>query len=117
MITKVDHIDMRVASLEETVSLLEKLGLKVQRRTSAPRFSVEMALPGPDQVIFELHALEDGETSGVHHVAFRQSEAEDVEHLKAEGISFVTEHRLIEATGRTVSSFKDVKGLTWQLTD
>ena len=117
MVTRVDHIDMRVADLEETVTALSRLGLQVLRRTQAPRSSVEMALPGADQVVFELRpAGEDGRT-GVHHIAFRQSGPEDVERLKAQGVSFLTEHTLIRATGRTVSSFADANGQVWQLTD
>lgn len=117
MITRVDHIDMRVSDLEETEAVLAGLGLKVLRRTGAPRSSVEMALPGEDQVVFELRpAGADGKT-GVHHIAFRQSGPEDVERLKEQGVDFLTEHVLIPATGRTVSSFTDANGQTWQLTD
>lgn len=117
MLTRVDHIDIRVSDLEGTVSLLTKMGLEIRRRTSAPRSSVEMALPGEAQVVFELRPVAEGEHSGVHHIAFRQSDEQDVEHLKEQGVSFLTEHYLIKATGRTVSSFQDQSGLTWQLTD
>lgn len=116
MLTQVDHIDLRVADLEETVATLEKMGLRVNRRTPAPRSSVEMSLPGDGQVSFEIRPANDGPV-GVHHIAFHQSEPEDVERLKEQGITFKTEHMLIKATGRTVSSFTDKGGITWQLTD
>jgi len=117
MLTKVDHIDLRVSDLEEYVALFTKMGLEIRRRTEAPRSSVEMALPGEDQVVFEIRpAGQDGFT-GVHHIAFRQSAPEDVEDLKKHGITFLTEHYTIAATGRTVSSFQDSDGHTWQLTD
>lgn len=54
MLTQVDHIDMRVNDLEATVETLKKMGLQEKRRTPAPRSSVEMALPGENQVTFEL---------------------------------------------------------------
>ena len=50
MLTQVDHIDMRVNDLEATVETLKKMGLQEKRRTPAPRSSVEMALPGENQV-------------------------------------------------------------------
>lgn len=116
MISCVDHIDMRVKDLETTVELLSKVGLEVVRRTPAPRSSVEMRLPGPGQVTFEIRPS-DGTFEGVHHVAFRQTEADDVERLKELGVVFKTEHMMIKDTGRTVSTFSDANGQTWQLTD
>lgn len=116
MLTRVDHIDMRVDDLEATVKTLRKMGLEEKRRTLAPRSSVEMALPGEGQVVFELRPANGG-VQGVHHVAFRQSEAGDVEALKEQGIVFKTEHAVIKDTGRTVSSFPDPNGIMWQLTD
>lgn len=116
MLTQVDHIDMRVNDLEATVGTLKKMGLQEKRRTPAPRSSVEMALPGENQVTFELRPA-NGNPQGVHHVAFRQSRPEDVEVLKEQGIVFKTEHATIKDTGRTVSSFPDPNGIMWQLTD
>ena len=116
MITRVDHIDMRVADLETAVETLSKVGLEVVRRTPAPRSSVEMRLPGENQVTFEIRPSNGG-FEGVHHIAFRQTEPEDVERLKEKGIEFKTEHMLIKDTGRTVSSFSDANGSGWQLTD
>lgn len=116
MLDRVDHIDMRVADLEVTVATLKKMGLVEKRRTPAPRSSVEMALPGENQVTFELRPANGG-TQGVHHIAFHQTEDGDVEALKAQGVVFKTEHMTIKDTGRTVSSFEDENGTTWQLTD
>lgn len=116
MLDRVDHIDMRVANLELTVAVLKKMGLQEKRRTPEPRSSVEMALPGENQVTFELRPAGDT-PQGVHHIAFHQTEASDVEALKEKGVVFKTEHMTIQATGRTVSSFDDENGTTWQLTD
>ena len=114
MITAVDHIDLRVADMQEAVDSMKKIGLVIKREMPE-RNSVEMALPGENQVVFEIHKAKD-DFVGVHHIAFRQTEPEDVERLKEKGVSFKSEHLVIKATGRTVSSF-DSFGVAWQLTD
>lgn len=117
MLIRVDHIDLRVREFEETVAMFEKLGLTVTR-SMPQRNSVEMALPGENQVVFEIHQVPDGADTGIHHIAFKSAgENDDVERLKAEGIGFKSEKKKIADTGRTVSSFSDSNGLTWQLTD
>jgi catechol 2,3-dioxygenase-like lactoylglutathione lyase family enzyme len=117
MLTKVDHIDVKVKNFDETVELFSKMGFVEKRRTPPPRLSVEMALPGEGQVVFEIHKAIDGGFEGIHHIAFKQAGPGTVETLKAMGISFSTENKLIADTGRIISSFKDGNGLTWQLTD
>lgn len=116
MITRVDHIDMRVKEFDAAVETLKKLGLSVQR-SMPERNSVEMALSGDFQVVFEIHKVRDGEEPGIHHIAFKSEGDDDVERLKEQGIIFKGEKKLIAQTGRTVSSFTDENGLTWQLTD
>ena len=117
MITKVDHIDVKVKKFDETVELFSKMGFVEKRRTLPPRSSVEMVLPGEGQVVFEIHQAAEGGFEGIHHIAFKQTGPEVLENFKAMGISFATENKLIADTGRSVSSFKDGNGLTWQLTD
>lgn len=117
MLQRVDHIDLRVAEFEKTIEMLEMMGLKVIR-SMPERHSVEMALDGENQVVFEIHKVKKDEFQGIHHIAFKTGEEkEDVELLKEKGITFSGELKLIADTGRTVSSFKDVNQLTWQLTD
>jgi catechol 2,3-dioxygenase-like lactoylglutathione lyase family enzyme len=116
MLTRVDHIDIKVLNLEDQVNFFKTLGLVEIRRTPAPRLSVEMALPGPDQVVFELRVAEPGQ-EGCSHIAFKVEKEDAVDELKARGIHFDTERRLIKDTGRTVSNFKDASGNSWQLTD
>lgn len=116
MLTRLDHIDIKVSDFEATVQTLLSLGLVVTRRAPAPRNSVEMALPGENQVVLEIHPAKEGGFTGVHHIAF-QSDGGDLEELKAKGVQFRSENMLIKDTGRTVSSFSDPNGLTWQLTD
>ncbi|MBU5625353.1 VOC family protein [Oscillibacter sp. MSJ-2] len=116
MITRIDHIDIKVEDLDATVAMLGKLGLKILRRAPAPRSSVEMSLEGENQVVLEIHPVKAGGFTGVHHIAFR-ADPKDTLSLKAQGIKFKTENKFIADTGRTVSSFSDANGLTWQLTD
>lgn len=117
MLVRVDHIDLRVKDFDETIVMLEKLGLAVTR-SMPQRNSVEMALPGENQVVFEIHKVQDEAFTGIHHIAFKSvGESDDVECLKVKGIDFKSEKKKIADTGRTVSSFLDGNGLTWQLTD
>lgn len=116
MLTKLDHIDIKVPNLDATVKLLSLMGLEILRKAPPPRSSVEMVLNGENHVVIELHPAKEGGFVGVHHIAF-QTDGSDLDRLKAAGISFSTENKLITATGRTVSSFQDENGLTWQLTD
>lgn len=116
MLIKLDHIDIKVADFEATVNTLLAMGLTITRRAPAPRNSVEMALPGENQVILEIHDAKAGGFTGIHHIAFK-SDGSDLAALKKKGIAFKTENMLIKDTGRTVSSFCDANGLTWQLTD
>lgn len=117
MITRVDHIDLRVKEFDNVIGLFKKLGLCV-RRSMPERNSVEMALPGVNQIVFEIHQVKDGDFAGIHHIAFRsEGQEDDVEVLKEKGIVFKNEKNFIADTGRTVSSFADDNGLTWQITD
>lgn len=116
MLTKLDHIDIKVSNLDAAVKLLSLMGLEILRKAPPPRSSVEMVLKGENHVVIELHPAKESGFVGVHHIAFK-TDGTDLDRLKAAGISFLTENKLIAATGRTVSSFQDENGLTWQLTD
>lgn len=116
MVTRVDHIDIRVADVEVFVEQFKKLGFIEKRRTPSPRLSVEIQLPGEDQVVFEVRTAKEGE-HGINHVAFRIDSDETIEELKEKGIIFKSEKRFVKDTGRSVSNFKDDFGNGWQLTD
>lgn len=117
MITRVDHIDIRVKEFDKIVELFENMGLSAIRNMPE-RNSVEMALPGANQVVFEIHRVCEGDSTGIHHIAFKsEGDGDDVALLKSKGITFKGEKKLIVHTGRTVSSFTDENHLTWQLTD
>lgn len=116
MLTKVDHIDLRVPDLEETVKFLKSLGLIEKRRCGEPRCSVEMQLPGEDQVVFEIRNNTVA-TTEVAHIAFRVSDDKVVDVLESQGIKFKKKNSIIKDTGRTVSNIVDYSGQAWQLTD
>jgi lactoylglutathione lyase len=116
MVTRVDHIDLRVADVEASVAFFKRLGFVEVRRTEPPRHSVEVALPGSDQVVFEVRPAGEGKT-GINHVAFKIEGADSLEQLKAAGITFNRESNYVPDTGRTVSNFRDSDGTSWQLTD
>lgn len=117
MLKRVDHIDLRVADVEESVAFFKQLGFIEVRRTEPPRLSVEVALPGPDQVVFEVRSAGEGEKPGVNHIAFRTEGPDALEELKARGLRFDREANFVKDTGRTVSNFRDSNGNRWQLTD
>jgi catechol 2,3-dioxygenase-like lactoylglutathione lyase family enzyme len=116
MLKRLDHIDLRVLDVEEQVAYFKKLGFVEIRRTPEPRYSVEVALPGPNQVVLEVRAGEAGKM-GINHIAFKVEGAESIEQLKSQGIQFNVERRLVKDTGRTVSNFTDPNGNRLQLTD
>jgi catechol-2,3-dioxygenase len=117
LILNVDHIDIKVVNFDETVSFFIKMGFLEKRRLPSPRCSVEVVLPGENQVVFEIHKVDDPAKIGVHHIAFKQNDKTTVEEFKKIGVQFLTENKLIADTGRTISSFKDGNDLIWQLTD
>lgn len=120
MLKYVDHIDLKVANFEKTIATFQNLGFEI-RREMPERGSIELALPGERQVVFEIHRAKEGGFEGIHHIAFKSDEApgeDDIAKIKEHcDVEFLTERSLIQLTGRTVSSFRDVNGLTWQLTD
>lgn len=118
MLSRVDHIDVRTPDLDGTVSFFRDLGLEEVRRTDPERGSVELALPGADQVVFEVRADDQATGTYIHHVAFRADDAPAaVEELSARGVEFSKKLSLIPHTGRTISNAHDVGGFVWQVTD
>ncbi len=117
MVKRVDHIDFRVMDVESLVAEMKRLGFVEVRRTNRVPQSVEIALPGENQVIFEVRAAKEGEKLGVNHIAFKIDSNDTNDKLKEKGIVFTKENNLVKDTGRTVSNFKDSQGFSWQLTD
>ncbi|SNT48710.1 VOC family protein [Rhodococcoides kyotonense] len=117
MPTNVDHIDVRTPDLDGTLAFLTKLGFKELRRLDGARGSVEVALPGEGQVVFEVRPEPSAAQAYVHHVAFKIGGPGDISTLEQAGVPFTKTNHFVEATGRTVSNSVDPGGMTWQFTD
>lgn len=117
MLTRVDHIDFKVPDLSVALEFFAGLGFVEVRRTPA-RGSVEVALPGAGQVIFELREDTSLDAFVMDHIAFGSTDqAADVAALTAAGRTFSRENTFIPVTGKTISDFTDPHGQRWQLSD
>ena len=116
MLINIDHIDLLVPDVEATVTFLKSLGLVEKRRSAPPRCSVEMQIPGEQQVVIELRPGCECKTT-LNHIAFKIDCENTIECLEYSGIKFGKKHSLIKDTGRTVSNVQDYSGQSWQLTD
>lgn len=117
MLTRVDHIDVKVPDLSVALDFFAALGLVEVRRTPA-RGSVEVALPGDGQVVFELREDATLDRFVMDHIAFGSTDqAADAEALTAAGREFSRTNTFIPITGKTISDFTDPYGTRWQLSD
>ena len=91
MIAGIDHIDMAVRDVDRSVELFQKMGFQVVDRNAHHAGTVEVALPGANQPIFDLHPATsdhlEGNT-GVVHIAFRVNDAQETfKDLASSGIA------------------------------
>ncbi len=118
MIRGIDHIELIVRDVDETVKFLQALGFELILRTSHHGDSAELKLPGDNQPVFEVHAVSGEEVIGINHIAFKvDSVQESYRQLRAAGIRFAGEPHLVQATGRTIANFRDPDGWRLQLVD
>ena len=117
MVLCVDHIDIKTSNLADAEAFFAGLGLKVIRRIPAPRNSIEMALPGEGQVIFEIKQTKNAdEKTGIQHVGFRISGDTALASLEEAGVQFTAKDKPIADTGRVISNMAGFDGTRWQLT-
>lgn len=117
VLTRVDHIDLKVPDLAVALDFFAAMGFLEVRRTPA-RGSVEVALPGDGQVIFELREDPTLDRFVMDHIAFGSSDqAADAAVLAEAGRSFSRTNTFIPVTGKTISDFTDPYGCRWQLSD
>ena len=119
MLKRVDHIEMAVNDVEAQVSFFKSLGFKETLRSGeAPRVSVQMKLPGENQVMFKFFLTKEGKGPGIDHISFELVEGESTrEELKAKGITFLDEGKYVAKYGHEVSNLKDPNGNKWQFTE
>lgn len=115
MITRLDHIDLKVPDLEEAIAFLGRLGMDVVRRTDPERGSVEMAFASTPDLVLEVRQG-DVATTVVDHIAFTSDALEaDVAALAADGIAVTTAPKRIAGSGRTIANVADATGVRWQI--
>lgn len=118
MIRSIDHIELIVRDVDETVAYFQKLGFELLTKTGHHGGSAELQLPGPNQPIFEIHTATGEEVIGINHIALKVDSSEQAyEKLQADGIAFVRGPKFIAATGRTTVEMRDPDGWRVQLVD
>ena len=58
MLQGIDHIEIIVRDVEESIAFFQKMGFQLLTRTSHHGQSAELQLPGPNQTIFEIHQVD-----------------------------------------------------------
>ena len=125
IITKVDHIELVVRNLEESVKFYtKKLGVPVVTQSPHHGRSVELRV---GEVVIELHEVGDAgnvdEIPGLNHIAF-EVEDEDTafRELETMGIQFEGEPGIYDPSweedrlkGRKVANVRDPNGWRIQL--
>ena len=118
MLQGIDHIEIIVRDIEESVAFFQKMGFQLLTRTSHHGQSAELQLPGPNQTIFEIHQVDGEENIGVNHIAFKVDNAEtSYRELQAQGITTLKPPNFVQSTGRTTVNFRDPDGWRLQLVD
>ena len=118
MLKGIDHIELVVKDIELFISFFEKLGFEIIRRTEHHKGSAELKLPGKEQIIFELHRIEEYENPGINHIAFACDDINKTyKSMMDQGIMFEKAPYHASATGRIIANFRDPDGRRMQLVD
>ena len=92
MLTGIEHIDLAVADVKESIDVFQKMGFKILSRNDHHGGTAEMSLPGENQPIFDLHPANDeaaGGQLGVIHIAFKSDDLQETwDDLNRKGIVF-----------------------------
>ncbi len=119
MLKRVDHIEFAVEDVEKEAAFFAALGLEeVSRTGEAPKQTIQMKLPGEQQVVFKFFPIKEGKKAGVDHISFELTDgAETREGMKAQGIVFKDEGKFVAKYGHEVSNLLDPNGNKWQFTE
>ena len=118
MLLGIDHIEIIVRDVDESVDFYQKLGFVVLMRTTHHGGSAELQLPGDNQPVIEIHKVSGEENIGVNHIAFKVESAQGAyQHLQSKGVAPEREPHYVESTGRTNVNLRDPDGWRLQLVD
>jgi glyoxylase I family protein len=118
MLRGIDHIELIVRDVDQTVAFFGKMGFEVLSRTPHHGGSAELRLPGEGQTILEIHRVQGEENPGVNHIAFRCDDLRETHRgLEADGIAFESEPHLVKASGRLIVNLRDPDGWRLQIVD
>ena len=118
MLLGIDHIEITVRDVKETIGFYEKLGFDVILRSSHHGGSSELKLPGDDQPVVEIYEVSCEAHVGVNQIAFKVDSAQGThQEITSRGIAPEREPHFIESTGRTNINLRDPDGWRLQLVD
>ena len=118
MILGIDHIELVVRDVKKHVEFYQKMGFKLLTYTDHHGGSAELQLPGENQPILEIHAVENEENPGINHIAFKCQDVEETfRDLNAKGIEFYKGVHPSPSTGRKNALLRDPDGWRLQLSD
>lgn len=118
MIGEIDHIEIEASDAEEMADFLKKLGYEELRTTEHHGESFELKPGDGDGPIFEIHTVDGEEVPGINHIAFAVDDIEDLtEDLESKDVDSIVGPYDVEATGRTITNFRDPDGRRFQLVD
>jgi glyoxylase I family protein len=118
MIGEIDHIEIEASDATEMADFLKKLGYEELRRTEHHGESFELKPADGDGPIFEIHTVEGEEVPGINHIAFAVEDIEGItEDLEEKDVDSIVGPYDVEATGRTITNFRDPDGRRFQIVD
>jgi glyoxylase I family protein len=118
MLSGIDHVELIVRDVDETVAFFRRLGFELLTRTPHHGGSAELKLPGDGQPIFEIHRVQGEENPGVNHIAFGCADVRETHRaLSGAGVAFEGEPHLVRASGRLIANLRDPDGWRLQLVD
>ncbi|WP_247004140.1 VOC family protein [Halosolutus gelatinilyticus] len=116
MLGEIDHIEIEASDAEEIADFLKKLGYEELRTTEHHGESFELEPAAGDGPIFEIHTVEGEEVPGINHIAFAVDDIEDVtDRLEEADVDSIVGPYDVEATGRTITNFRDPDGRRFQV--
>ena len=114
---RVDHVDLVVADLRQSVEFYRKLGLHPEGTLDGGQSVFLFNGDESNPVRLELHQAKPGDRVGVDHVSFAVDDPIDATHELRflGGVEFAVEPFENQHSGRTISNFTDPDGVLVQL--